>query len=69
MDDNGYLKREEFDLFQMKSGGDQCDDDAWQVMKGKGYLLAETDNIIKVLIDCDFSQIYRNSGLRMKWRV
>ncbi|XP_068726920.1 EF-hand calcium-binding domain-containing protein 7-like [Montipora capricornis] len=33
LDDNGYLRREEFDLFQMKSGGDQCDDDAWQVMK------------------------------------
>ena len=34
LDDNGYLSREEFDLFQMKSGGDQCDDDAWEVMKG-----------------------------------
>ena len=34
LDNNGYLSREEFDLFQMKSGGDQCDDDAWEVMKG-----------------------------------
>lgn len=34
LDDNGYLSRDEFDLFQLKSGGDLCDDDAWQVMNG-----------------------------------
>ncbi|KAK2569836.1 EF-hand calcium-binding domain-containing protein 7, partial [Acropora cervicornis] len=33
LDDNGYLSRDEFDLFQLKSGGDLCDDEAWQVMK------------------------------------
>lgn len=34
LDGNGYLSREEFDFFQMKSGGEQCDDDAWEIMKG-----------------------------------
>ena len=34
LDGNGYLSREEFDFFQMKSGSEQCDDDAWEVMKG-----------------------------------
>ena len=34
LDDNGYLSRDEFDSFQLKSGGDLCDDEAWQVMKG-----------------------------------
>ena len=35
LDGNGSLSREEFDLFQFKSGGDLCDDDAWEIMKGK----------------------------------
>lgn len=34
LDGNGHLSREEFDFFQMKSGGEQCDDDAWEIMKG-----------------------------------
>ena len=34
LDDNGYLSRDEFDSFQLKSGGDLCDDEAWEVMKG-----------------------------------
>lgn len=33
LDDNGYLSRDEFDSFQLKSGGDLCDDEAWEVMK------------------------------------
>lgn len=35
LDSNGYLSRKEFDLFQMRTSGEQCDDDAWEVMTGK----------------------------------
>ena len=35
LDENGYLSREEFNLFHMKSAGEECDDDAWEVMKGE----------------------------------
>ena len=35
VDENGYLSREEFNLFHMKSAGEECDDDAWEVMKGE----------------------------------
>ncbi|CAH3028546.1 unnamed protein product [Porites evermanni] len=33
LDENGYLSREEFNLFHMKSAGEECNDDAWEVMK------------------------------------
>ena len=35
LDENGYLSREEFNLFHMKSAGEECDDDAWEIMKGR----------------------------------
>ena len=35
LDENGYLSRQEFNLFHMKSTGEECDDDAWEVMKGE----------------------------------
>lgn len=48
LDGNGYLSREEFDFFQMKSGGEQCDDDAWEIMKGncqkkKNFIMDESN--------------------------
>lgn len=43
LDGNGFLSREEFDLFQMKSGGEQCDDDAWEIMKGNIILTVYDD--------------------------
>lgn len=45
LDDNGYLSREEFDSFQLKSAGEQCDDDAWEIMKGSvSYLLSSAES-------------------------
>ena len=35
LDENGYLSRKEFDIFQMRTSGESCDDDAWDVMVGK----------------------------------
>ncbi|XP_028403666.1 EF-hand calcium-binding domain-containing protein 7-like isoform X2 [Dendronephthya gigantea] len=32
LDGNGYLNRQEFDVFQMRTSGESCDDDAWEVM-------------------------------------
>lgn len=32
LDENGYLSRKEFDIFQMRTSGESCDDDAWDVM-------------------------------------
>lgn len=34
LDGNGFLSRKEFGLFQMKTSGEECDDDAWEVAKG-----------------------------------
>lgn len=34
LDGNGYLSRHEFDVFQMRTSGDSCDDGAWEVMVG-----------------------------------
>lgn len=31
---NGYLSREEFDIFQKRTSGEECDDAAWQVVQG-----------------------------------
>ena len=31
---NGYLSRDEFNEFQMRSSGEGCDDEAWDVVKG-----------------------------------
>ena len=33
-DGNGYLSREEFDEFQLRSSGEGCEDEAWHVVKG-----------------------------------
>ena len=32
---NGYLSRDEFNEFQMRSSGEACDNEAWDVLKGK----------------------------------
>ncbi|CAB4011793.1 EF-hand calcium-binding domain-containing 7-like [Paramuricea clavata] len=32
LDGNGYLSRHEFDVFQMRTSGESCDDGAWEVM-------------------------------------
>ena len=34
LDGNGYLSQEEFNEFQLRSSGQNCDDDAWEVVKG-----------------------------------
>ena len=34
LDGNGYLSREEFNQFQMRSSGECCDDESWDVVKG-----------------------------------
>ena len=34
LDGNGYLSRREFNEFQMRSSGEACDDEAWDVVKG-----------------------------------
>ena len=34
LDGNGYLSRQEFDVFQMRTSGESCDDDSWEVMVG-----------------------------------
>ncbi|XP_065069056.1 EF-hand calcium-binding domain-containing protein 7-like [Rhopilema esculentum] len=33
MDGNGFLNREEFTQFQLKTSGEGCDDDAWDIVK------------------------------------
>ena len=48
LDENGYLSREEFNLFHMKSAGEECDDDAWEVMKGEEILEALVCSLLKV---------------------
>lgn len=34
LDGNGFLSRKEFGLFQLKTSEEECDDDAWDVVKG-----------------------------------
>ena len=48
LDENGYLSREEFNLFHMKSAGEECDDDAWEVMKGEQISEAVVCSVLKV---------------------
>ena len=59
LDGNGYLSRDEFDLFQMRSSGEMCDDDAWEVMKGHSlcvflcyekYLHVYIKDYLKILV-------------------
>ncbi|XP_070562719.1 EF-hand calcium-binding domain-containing protein 7-like [Ptychodera flava] len=33
LDGNGALSREEFDIFQFRTSGEHCDDDAWEVVE------------------------------------
>ena len=37
MDGNGYLNRDEFNEFQLRSSGEGCDNEAWEVVKGIYY--------------------------------
>lgn len=32
LDNNGYISRTEFDFFQEVTGGELCDDDAWNII-------------------------------------
>lgn len=34
LDGNGYLSRNEFNEFQLRTSGEDCDDEAWSVVKG-----------------------------------
>ena len=42
---NGYLSREEFDIFQKRTSGEECDDAAWQVVQGNIILWRIQDEL------------------------
>ena len=37
LDGNGFLSRKEFGIFQKRTSGEECDDGAWEVVKGIFY--------------------------------
>lgn len=58
---NGYLSREEFDLFQFKSGGDLCDDDAWEIMKGN-FEMKDDEITLKGFLDLNMMEAQDADG-------
>lgn len=58
---NGYLSREEFDLFQFKSGGDLCDDDAWEIMKDN-FEMKDDEITLKGFLDLNLMEAQDADG-------
>ncbi|EDO42554.1 predicted protein [Nematostella vectensis] len=44
LDGDGYLSRTEFDLFQSRTSGEPCDDEAWEVMR-ENFEMNEAEQI------------------------
>lgn len=61
LDSNGSLSREEFDLFQMKSGGEQCDDDAWEIMK-ENFEMKDDEITLKGFLDLNMMEAQDSDG-------
>ncbi|XP_020624882.1 EF-hand calcium-binding domain-containing protein 7-like isoform X1 [Orbicella faveolata] len=61
LDGNGYLSREEFDFFQMKSGGEQCDDDAWEIMKDN-FEVKDDEITLKGFLDLNMMEAQDADG-------
>lgn len=37
IDGNGLLSLEEYNFFELRTSGEKCDKDAWQVCKGQNF--------------------------------
>lgn len=61
LDGNGSLSREEFDLFQFKSGGDLCDDDAWEIMKDN-FEMEDDEITLKGFLDLNMMEAQDADG-------
>lgn len=61
LDGNGHLSREEFDFFQMKSGGEQCDDDAWEIMK-ENFEMQDDEISLKGFLDLNMMEAQDADG-------
>ncbi|XP_046844495.1 EF-hand calcium-binding domain-containing protein 7-like [Xenia sp. Carnegie-2017] len=56
LDGNGYLNRQEFDIFQMRTSGESCDDDAWQVMIDNFHTKNDRDITLKGFLDLNLME-------------
>lgn len=61
LDENGYLSREEFNLFHMKSAGEECDDDAWEIMK-ENFEMKDDEITLKGFLDLNLMEAQDADG-------
>lgn len=56
LDGNGHLSRNEFDIFQMRTSGESCDDDAWDVMIGNFETKNKREITLKGFLDLNLME-------------
>ncbi|XP_065906112.1 EF-hand calcium-binding domain-containing protein 7-like isoform X2 [Dysidea avara] len=62
LDDNGFISRQEFDLFQEHTSGEVCDDDAWQVIQVNFDQNSDDEITVKGFLDLHLMTAQDTSG-------
>lgn len=62
LDGNGHLSRKEFDIFQMRTSGELCDDDAWDVMVENFETKGKREITLKGFIDLNLMEARDSEG-------